>query len=50
LGVVHQEPIKIDIEEQVERMHERVVELCGGDQELQELVARIIYDLSTSEK
>ncbi|MGA7075195.1 MAG: hypothetical protein WBZ42_01415 [Halobacteriota archaeon] len=48
LGFVHQEPPKINIEERAERMHERMVELCGGDERLQELVARIVYDLSNS--
>ncbi|MEI7827664.1 MAG: hypothetical protein WCI87_07730 [Euryarchaeota archaeon] len=50
MGVVHQEPIKIDVQEMADTIQGKVVELCCDDPEgkkLQEKVARVMYELAS---
>jgi len=46
LGVVLKEPVNLMVK--ADKMHERVVELSGGDRKVEELVTRIMFDLFIS--
>ena len=44
LGRIHKEPVKLEIDQEVEKLYEAVQNVAGEDQELQEKVATVLYE------